>query len=205
MVGNADAAQALARGNIYGLLARITRAEVDASLLGAFRQPGVLEALREAGADLAPALAGADDGALLEELATAYAYLFLLNLSPHESVQRGEGRLWGDRTVAAGAFLEEAGLAVEGETSLLPDHISLELAVMQRLSADEAARLSAGDETGAEALRSLQKRYLKEHLGAWGVKFFGDAERAANHEFYRQLSRLAREFLHSDLVFFGLA
>lgn len=200
MENRAEASEALARSNMYGLLSRITRTEIDAELLDAFRSPAVMEALSEAGADLGSVLAGPDDAALLEQLATAYTHLFLLTVNPHESVQRGEGRLWGERTVAAGTFMAEAGLAVEGDTSLLPDHISMELAVMQRLAADEAASLAAGDQGRAGELHALQKRYLKEHLGAWGVRFFGDAEKQANHAFYREMARLARAFLSSELA-----
>lgn len=204
MENHVEIAQAVARGNVYGLLARLTSTEVDAELLAELRKDEVLEALREAGVDLAPALASESDQALLEQLATAYAYVFLMNVNPHESVQRGEGTLWGERTVAANRFLEEAGLAVEGETSLLPDHISMELAVMQRLTTDEAAARAAGDEARVAELLGLQQRYLKEHLGAWGVQFFGSTEKVANHEFYRAFSKLAREFLYSELQAFGL-
>ncbi|HWI62796.1 MAG TPA: molecular chaperone TorD family protein [Symbiobacteriaceae bacterium] len=200
MENRADASEALARSNMYGLLSRITRTEIDAELLAAFRSPAVTAALGEAGVDLESALAGPDDPALLEQLSTAYTHLFLLTVNPHESVQRGEGRLWGERTVAANAFMEAAGLAVEGETSLLPDHVSMELAVMQHLAAEQAASLAAGDQARAADLQALQNRYLKEHLGAWGVTFFAAAEKAASHPFYRQMAGLARGFLHSELA-----
>lgn len=204
MAYHAEASQALARSNLYGLLARVTRTEIDGEFLAALRQPEVLEALREVGADLAPVVGSVPDATLLDQLATAYSYLFLLTVNPHESVQCGEGQLWGNRTVAAAAFLDEAGLAVPGETSLLPDHISMELAVMQRLSADEAASLAAANPVRVGALQELERRYLKEHLGRWGVRFFDQAEKAANHEFYRQLSQVGLAFLRSELAEFGL-
>ena len=204
MTYHAETLQALARSNLYGLLSRVTGTEIDQEFLAALRQPGVLEALREAGADLAPVVGTVADALLLEQLATAYSFLFLLTVNPHESVQCGEGQLWGNRTVAAAAFLDEAGLAVPGERSLLPDHISMELAVMQRLSADEAASLAAADLVRAGELQALQQRYLKEHLGRWGVTFFGASAKAANHEFYRQLSQVGFAFLRSELAEFGL-
>lgn len=190
--------EAIARSNLYGVLSRVTRAEIDRPLLAEFRKPEVAQALQELGADVSLALASVDDAALLEELAVSYTNLFLLTLSPHESVQRGEGRLWGDSTVAANQFLEEAGIGVEGETSLLPDHIGMELAVMQHLTAEEAAALAAGDVARGAEFRSLQQRYLKERLGAWAVLFFAKAEEQANHGFYKAMARLGREFLYSE-------
>jgi putative dimethyl sulfoxide reductase chaperone len=198
MQDHVQANEALARSNIYGLLSRVTRAEVDAPLLAEFRQPAVAEALREAGADLSLPLASVDDQALLQELAVAYTHLFLLTVNPHESVQRGEGRLWGEHTVAVGQFMEEAGLAVEGETSLLPDHISLELAVMQYLTAEEAAALAGGDRDRLGEVRLLQRRFVKEHLGHWGLQFFAKAKASASHPFYQVVAQLGAAFLHAE-------
>ncbi|MDF2627576.1 MAG: putative component of anaerobic dehydrogenase [Symbiobacteriaceae bacterium] len=187
--------EALARSNIYGFLSRVTRAEVDAALLAEFRQPEVMHAMQEVGADLWLALAATDDASLLEHLSLAYASLFLFGVNPHGSVNRGEGQLWGESTVAANEFLAEAGLAVEGDTSLLPDHIAMELAVMQHLAAEEAAALSAGNLARTAEVRALQVRYLQEHLGVWGMAFFAQAEEKATHAFYRLMARLGKEFL----------
>lgn len=191
--------EALARSNMYGLLARFFRREVDAELLAELRRPEVMEALKEVGFDLEQVLTGSDDAALLEQLATAYTYLFLLTLNPHESVQRGEGQLWGKRTLAARDFMEAIGLTASGEHSLLPDHMAIELEVMQYLTAEEAAALAAGAQERAAEVKELQRRYLKEHLGAWGVEFCGSVERLSNHPLYRQLAVMARGFLFSEV------
>lgn len=198
MQDQVQASEALARSNIYGLLSRVTRTEVDAPLLAEFRKPAVAEALREAGADLSLPLASVDDQALLQELAVAYTQLFLLTVNPHESVQRGEGQLWGEHTVAVGQFMEEAGLAVEGETSLLPDHISLELAIMQHLTAEEALALAGGDSGRVDEVRLLQRRFMKEHLGHWGVQFFSQARASASHPFYQVVAELGEGFLQAE-------
>lgn len=197
---NAAVGDLLARSNLYGLLSRLCRAEVDAEALAELRRPEFASALEEAGFNLAATLPEADDTALLEELARAYAHLFLLTLNPHESVQRGEGQLWGAQTAAVAAFLEEIGLAPAGQVSLLPDHIATELAVMQHLTAEAAAALAAKENQRATQMQELQRRFLKEHLGAWGLEFFGSAERLANHSFYTQVFRLARSFLYTEVA-----
>ncbi|HYF93273.1 MAG TPA: molecular chaperone TorD family protein [Symbiobacteriaceae bacterium] len=189
--------EAQARSHVYGLLARITRAEIDAEFLVEMRKPEVLEGLYASGVSL-KCFRRADDEAFLEELATAYTYLFLLTINPHESIQRGEGRLWGNHTVAARDFLAEIGLEPIHEKSLLPDHVSVELEVMQHLTAEEAAREAAGDETGAARYRSLQHRFFREHAGAWIPDFFTSAWERSNHEFYGQLCDLGFRFLTAE-------
>jgi len=203
MENRSEALEALARSNVYGLLARVTRAELDQEMLAELRKPEVAEAFRAAGVDLTPTLSGPDDAALLESLVTGYTYVFLLNVNPHESVHRGAGQLWGPQTVKANAFMEEIGLTVSGEQSLLPDHVAIELEVMQHLTSEEAAFLAAGDAGEAERIQGLQRRYLQEHLGAWGVEFFGSVERAANHPFYAAMGRLGSSFLFTEVQALG--
>ena len=189
--------EAQARSHVYGLLARITRAEIDAEFLAEMRKPEVIAGLDASGVSL-KCLRRTDDKVLLEELATAYAYLFLLTVNPHESVRRGEGRLWGNHTVAARDFLEEIGVEPIGEQSLLPDHVSMELEVMQHLTAEEAAREAGGDEKGAAQYRSLQQRFFHEHVGAWIPDFFTSARELSNHEFYGQLCDLGFRFVTAE-------
>lgn len=192
-----QALEALSRSNLYGLLARICRSEIDQPFLDALRTPDAAEALREAGVDVT-LLSGHSDAELLLELNRAYTHLFIMALKPMESVNRGEGQLWGNSTVAVNRFMEEAGLAVEGEVSLLPDHIAMELGVMAYLSMEEAACLEAGDLERAGHFLNLQKRFMDEHLRHWAVTFFGSVEQLATHLFYKQVALLARDFLFSE-------
>lgn len=101
--------------------------------------------------------------------------------------------------MAANGFLAEAGLAVEGETSLVPDHIAMELAVMQHLTAEEAAALSVGDQARVAEVQALQQRYMREHLGVWGAALFDQAEQKATHDFYTVMARLGKEFLALEI------
>lgn len=197
MTNRAQALEALSRSNLYGLLARVSRSEMDQAVLDAFRAPETAEALKEMGVDVA-VLAGPSDEELLLELNRAYTHLFIMTLNPMESVNRGEGQLWGDSTVKVNEFMDEAGLAVEGEVSLLPDHIAMELEIMRVLTMEEAASLEAGDLEQAARYQGLQRRFVDEHLRHWAVEFFGSVERLAAHDFYRQVAVLARNFLYSE-------
>lgn len=186
-----------ARGHMYGLMARVLRSEIDKPLLRELRSPAIREALRAAGAPLS-CLETTDDAVLLEELGTAYTYIFLLTLSPHESVQRGEGRLWGEQAVAVKAFLEEVGLGQLEGRNLLPDHAAVELEVMEHLALAEAERRAAGDTEGAVRLRGQQQRFFAEHLGVWLIPFLGSVRKVANHSFYHEFADLGARFLYSE-------
>lgn len=190
--------EAQARSNLYGLLARFCRQEMDAEFLAALRTPELVAALSDAGVNVAEALPEGDDSKLLEELATAYTYTFLLTLSPHESVQRGEGQLWGGNTVAVRDFMEELGLQPAGEQSLLPDHIAIELEIMQHLTEAEVQSLELENSEILNTARQKQKIFLKKHLGQWGPEFFGSVQRIAPHPFYREVGELGSAFLSQD-------
>lgn len=141
---------------------------------------------------------GHSDEAILLDLNRAYTHLFIMTLNPMESVNRGEGQLWGDSTVAVQSFMDEAGLAVEGEVSLLPDHIAMELEIMRHLTKTEAVALDSGDLTRAAEVQALQRRFVDEHLRHWALPFFGSVERLTTHPFYAQVAVLARNFLYSE-------
>lgn len=190
--------EARARSAMYGLLARLLRQEVDAELLAELRSPEMVEALADAGLRVNELLPAGEDTLLLEQLAQSYTYLFLLTLSPHESVRRGEGQLWGQRTAEVQAFLNGLGLSAAGERSLLPDHIAVELEIMQHLTATEAALLENGDGDGASLAVDQQRRFMREHLGVWGVEFMGAVQRISNHPFFREVGALGVAYLFDE-------
>lgn len=189
--------QAEARSNLYGLLARFFRAELDAAMLAELRRPAVSAALRAAGVDVAALLPAGDDANLLADLAREYCRLFLLTFSPHESVQRGEGQLWGEYTVQVQDAILDLGLALPEGQSLLPDHLATELEVMQHLTEAEAGLLAAGGEAAALPARARQEQFLNDHLLKWAPAYLGTIERNAVQPFYAKLAALAASFLLS--------
>lgn len=201
---NEQQAEALSRSNLYGLIARVFRRELDAALLAELRCPAVVAALEEAGAHLAevlaPAVSAGGDDRILEELALEYTRLLLppYGLSPHESVQRGEGQLWGEHTVAVRDFMAELGLAPAGERGLLPDHLATELEVMQHLAEAEADLLAAGGPETAGIARARQQQFLRDHLLRWVPDYCRNLAAAADHAFYREMADLGARFLVSE-------
>lgn len=191
-------AEAEARSHLYGLLARLFRAEVDAELLAELRAPTTAAALRQAGVDVEACLGGAADQALLEDLARDYCHLFLLTFPPLESVQRGEGQTWGQHTVQVRNEIEDLGLAFGGGRHLLPDHLATELEVMQHLAGVEAAALAADDPDVAATVQQRQRAFLREHLLRWAPRYLDTVAAHAAQPFYAQVAGLAADFLRAE-------
>jgi TorA maturation chaperone TorD len=128
------------RSNIYGLLAVIFRAEIEKPLLQHLKKPELLYVLSDMGIELGDDFSNRPEDDLIENLAVEYTRLFLgpaKHISPHESVHHKRddgdwGSLFGADTVAVKNFIEASGLEYKSQYRGLPDHISVELELMQQ-------------------------------------------------------------------------
>lgn len=120
-------------------------------------------------------------------LSEEYARLFLppKRLAPLlESLQMGEGRLWGETTVAVNRLYEKFGFSVDDSFRETPDHISVELSFLSQLTRYRA--------------EELKKYFLKEHLLVWfpGVK--KDVEANAQFCYYKKITESLGMFLDDE-------
>ncbi len=204
--GNENAATAAARGEIYGLLANVFRAEPTSAFLSLIKGP-FSETLNELGASLGGAFAETLEDALAEELAIEYTALFLGpggHLSPHESVntESPDGKrasLWGERTAQVKSFIETAGLEYRSDFDGMPDHITAELEFMQALMARQAEALDAGDDDGAEYCRGIAQRFLNEHLGAWVPDFCDRVISKTQQPYFKEMAGVTKAFVEYEL------
>ncbi len=176
-----------ARSNLYGLLALFCRQEIDAELLGVLRTPEMTRALTDAGVNVAEALPPQDDQLLLEELAQAYTRTFVSPL-------QGE-----PYALAVQQFINEIGLELEGEQGLPPDHIAMELEIMQHLTDAEFQSIEINNHDIRNTARQKQKLFLKRILGMWGVQVFETIEQESPHPFYREIGTLGAAFLNQEM------
>ncbi len=216
---------ALARANIYNLLAsayaeppslQVVRAIADGTLLRAFRDVG----LDHVAAELDAFVPGRDAKDLLEEMEIEYTRLFVAPgpdyVPPYQSMYSDElsdgstalandgkrldkRQLWGDSAVAAERMYLEAGLAVTGELREVPDHIGLELQFLQHLCGREAEALNTGRILAAEESVRLQLAFLETQLAPWIDRFCQAVGNAARHPFYRGIANLTLGFVLSDV------
>ena len=196
---------AVARSQVYGLFTTVFRAEPSAAFIRDLNGPRFAGAFSELGIDLGAEFRSAGESDLVSELAVEFTRLFLgpgPHISAHESIYTeidGEsGGLWGAKTVEVKKFIETTGLDYESGFTGLPDHISVELEFMRKLSEWEAARWSDDDSENAEYCLTVQKKFVEEHLLKWAPAFCSEVIDKANIPFYREMAKVTRDFLKFD-------
>ena len=126
-----------------------------------------------------------------QEIRKDFAGLFLgsgLHLSPHESLHNyplGETpKLWGRATEEVQAMYHSAGLMIDEESELIPDHLGAELLFMSYLIENDLAE--------------QQRKFMDEHLLRWVAEYCDEVERHAATTFYKEVAILLKEFILSD-------
>jgi TorA maturation chaperone TorD len=200
------AAFARHRSNIYGFLATVYRQEVTSDLLQQIKDPQFLGVLTSFGVNLNNNFIQYPEEDLLEDLAVEYARLFLgpgKHISPHESVhhQREDGqngKLWGASTVEIKKFIESLGLSYKPEYTGLPDHISVELELMQQITQREEQAWAEGDKNTALKCLKKEKKFIKEHLARWIPDFCNKVIQEAELPLYREMAKLTKNFIEFE-------
>ena len=192
---------AIGRSSLYGFLASIFRQELDGVTLTEIRSPEFREVFSEFDVELDETFLDEPAESLLESLTVEYAALFLGpggHISPHESVQRGNGSLWGPKTDAVKAYIQAAGFRYEEQEQGMPDHISMELEFMGQLVGEEAKAWIDGDSEKARNALEFQKDFLGKHLGSWAGNFFNEVKNRTEVLFYREIAGLAADFIATE-------
>lgn len=205
--------QAVSRSNCYGLLALVFRDVPTAEIVAQLTAPPLAEALSQLGHNITQALAG-DIDAVTKRLGEQYTQTFA-GPGPHVSLyasvhHSGEGQLWGDSTVWVKRFIETTGLSFRNNWDSIPDHIAIELELMQRL-ADHEAELrvqvasAPADEDKQNLIRRLQQclqvqeLFLREHLCKWIPRFCERVLEICPSVFYREVAGLTKTIVLSDV------
>jgi TorA-specific chaperone len=200
------------RAQIYGMLARLYRVEVD---LDALRELQHMRFPQSTGvADINSGLRKMyqylrfawEDSVV--ELAIDYVSTFIGHgvngysaAYPFESVYTSERRLLMQE--ARAEVLEELrseGLK-RGDWNEGEDHIALELEFMQRLSIKCADTIDAGtEESDEEAVQTVRKMYtfLENHLINWVPMLVEDMKNYSQTDFYEGLGELTLGYVEYD-------
>jgi putative dimethyl sulfoxide reductase chaperone len=203
--GIKSAESARFRSNIYGLLATVFRQEPSEALITELRDPRLSGVISDLGVDLGEVFYSTPENELRETLGLEFTRLFIgpdSHISAHESVfaemDSGIGGLWGARTVEVKNFIETTGLDYNPEFTGVPDHISVELEFMQRLTEWEADKWDQDDRENAEYCQSIQRMFLEQHLLPWAPQFCDAVIAQAEIPFYRGMSELAKNYLEVE-------
>jgi TorA maturation chaperone TorD len=175
-----------------------------------FAEERVFDAMSEAATAIDPDLA-----AIAERLGPAFAAVpsdeLLLDytrlfLGPNEILAKPYGSVWltgekslmQDATMAVLDLYREGGFDLAEDFRELPDHIAAELEFLYLLIFRENRAREEGVSSAAAAIRSLRRRFLAEHLGAWAGEFGAALRNGAATAFYRLLSELTVEFVKRE-------
>jgi TorA maturation chaperone TorD len=204
---NGDSGRARQRSLTYGLLACFFRREPDRELAQYLRNPGVFPHLVEAGMDLDPEeLLAPPLHRVADTLADDYSALFVSpaeRIVLNESVHRPEeGALMGKATVLVKELIRSLGLILDEGWTDLPDHLSVELEIMQDLADTEADTIGRNDTGLVAECRARQVAFLRDHLGKWVPGVCDEMRARAKTSFYRELARLTKSFILEEM---GLA
>ena len=192
-----QADNAKSRSDVYGLLSTVFREEPTEALISELRGPRFSGAFSEMGVDLGERFYNEPESEVAEQLAFEFTRLFIgpgPHISAHESifveVDEGVGGLWGEQTVAVKKFIETTGLSYDPGFTGIPDHVSVELEFMRKLTAWEAEKWTEGDKQNAEYCLSVQRMFLEEHLLRWLPRFCDAVMAKAEMPFYRAMAEL---------------
>lgn len=116
------------------------------------------------------------------------------HLLPYESLYNyplGEiSRFWGKATEEVQKFYKSAGLMIDEEIDLIPDHLSVELLFMSYLI--------------EQGLIEYQKGFIEKHLFVWVPAYCDEVQKLAKTTFYKEVAVLLREFILIDCEEFGI-
>ncbi len=200
--------QAISRSNCYALLALVFRDVLTPEVVAQFRSPSLSKSLGQFDSNVAQELAG-DLESVAEHLRGRYTQTFI-GPGPHVSLYASvhvsdERRLWGDSTIWVKKFIETTGLSISNDWDSIPDHIAIELELMQRLT-DYEAKLWGSyllpetentDKQLSQCLR-VQEQFLREHLCAWIPQFCERVLQSSTSPFYREMAALTKSLVLSD-------
>ncbi|MCL4544603.1 MAG: molecular chaperone TorD family protein [Chloroflexi bacterium] len=182
------------RASAYGLLSHLLRQEVDRPLLDVLRSD--------------PALAASLPAGTLEEilvqLSAEYTHLFGISIFPYESVfVDGEVLLHTDSTATVQSFYQSCGFAPAPSWRLAsPDHIAVELAFLQALSAAELdqSAVQASLPSRVLTIRQVEERFLREHVAAWLPSLTLSVRRCSRSQLYPMILDVAVELVLAHLT-----
>ena len=144
-----------------------------------------------------------DQAALLLEIEKDYTWMCFAS-KPHrlvylfESVYN-EGKLYDESTFAIARLYYEAGLKVEEDFRLPPDHIAVELEFMAFLSYKEMDGIKAGDDRIANYAVQLQKKTMDEHLRNFALAVAGNLGTHAKTSFYQGIATVMTAFFSNPV------
>jgi TorA maturation chaperone TorD len=193
------------RSNIYRWLSSLFRTEVTAEFLDAM--VANQETLKQSGFDPGEAFFCAEKEDLLEQLAVEYARLFIgpgSHIPLMESVHRPEsGNYWGESTAEVMKVYEHYGLSIPEDRREFPDHLSVCLEFMDKLTEFEQAAEDQQKEDERARCVEAEKMFFTRHIGNWVPTLCENILAAHPLPFYRIATLQLNDFIACEMEHFS--
>ncbi len=203
------ARRALARSALYRLLSQAlvypseeaiaALREVDlpqAHLAAAHLPPKVAPLL----AALAEHLQATDASQLQTEHRRVFTHILSLDCPPCETFYTARQIFQETQELSdIGGFFRAFGLEMGDKERL--DHISVELEFMHFLTYKEAYALTHHGPAKARLCREVQRKFMRDHLGRWALKFADRLSQKASGGYFGCLASLTEAFLAAEVEF----
>ena len=173
---------------IYELFANVFSIEPDVELLRLLEEDE--EVFKSYGLDPLSDIRHLSLEQQAEMLSVEYARLFLAPkrlASPHESLQRGEGRLWGKSTIEVNKIYKKFGFVLDEKFKDTPDHLSAELSFLAQLTQLEGKYLTRELTEEHEGVLEVKKFFFKDHILKWFSRFKDEVNQNAELSYYREI------------------
>lgn len=193
------AGRAVDRSYVYGLLAGVYRKEPGQELLRSLRRPAFLGCLRKIGVELGVDFKIKALDKIADGLAVEYTRLFLgpgRHVYPYESAYCGEGHaLRSEAELRVKNLIRSSDLDYRADFHDNPDHISVELEFMQKITGEEAKTWEGEDNKAVREVLKFEKTFIDEHLNVWVPEFSDRVIKQARLRFYMEMARLTKEYI----------
>lgn len=149
--------------------------------------------------------ASVDQAALLLEIEKDYTWMCFASkprrlVYLYESVYN-EGNLFAESTFKIARLYYDAGLKIEEDFRLPPDHIAVELEFMSFLSFKEMDGIKTGDSKVADYAVELQSKTLEEHLNNFALTVADNIGKHAKTSFYQGVAKVMRALFSNPANF----
>ncbi len=128
---------------------------------------------------------GLDSKETIDEISADFDYLFQEPggwLQPFESLYTSPSSTMS--SIKVSEFYAAAGLTIDREKSLMPDHLAVEFLFMSYLIDNN--------------LIDFQKKFLEEHIINWVPYYCEEIKKHAKTLFYSEVAQITKDFLTSE-------
>ncbi|MBC8412391.1 molecular chaperone TorD family protein, partial [bacterium] len=110
------------------------------------------------------------------------------------------GTHWGASTVEVKKFIESLGLQFSESDTSVPDHISVEMELMQRVIAKELQSWNSDNRKDALHYLKIEKLFIDDHINKWVPSFCDKIIAAAELPFYREMAALTKKYIELEMT-----